>query len=150
MNFRFKIYFENIETDENKLNMCFGDILSIIKIISDFYNLSFAKFKLPCYVLLIRYLSRGIHNPRGQLRGRGGRLSQMTILLHKPHLVKVTMNEGRAKYPKIWPRGLWMAPIINYFLIPKIPLIPFLDKNSAYWGTASTFKSLWKKYNQNK
>ena len=33
---------------------------------------------------------RVIHKPRGQLRGRG--VSQMTILLHKPYLVKVTMK----------------------------------------------------------
>ena len=31
-----------------------------------------------------------IHKPRGQLRWRG--VSQMTILLHKPYLVKVTMK----------------------------------------------------------
>ena len=31
-----------------------------------------------------------IHKPRGQLRGWG--VSQMTILLHKPYLVKVSKN----------------------------------------------------------
>ena len=36
-----------------------------------------------CMVLL-----GGIHKPRGQLWG----CIQMTILLHKPHLVKVTMK----------------------------------------------------------
>ena len=43
-----------------------------------------------------------IHKPRGQLRGEG--VSQMTILLHKPYLVKVT-KKGGPKIPKkltIW------------------------------------------------
>ena len=35
----------------------------------------------------------------------------MTFLLHKPHLVKVTMNGKRGV--KNWPRGLWMNPYIN-------------------------------------
>ena len=34
-----------------------------------------------------------IHKPRGQLRGEGG-VSQMTILLHKPYLAKVTTKGG--------------------------------------------------------
>ena len=34
----------------------------------------------------------GIHKPRGQLRGEG--VSEMTILLHKPYLVKVTTKGG--------------------------------------------------------
>ena len=33
----------------------------------------------------------------------------MTILLHKPYLVKVTAKGGQ-KCPKMWPRGLWMTP----------------------------------------
>ena len=33
----------------------------------------------------------GIHKPRGQLRGRG--VSQMTILLHKPELIRVQEEE---------------------------------------------------------
>ena len=42
-----------------------------------------------------------IHKPRGQLRGEGG-VSQMTILLHKPYLVKVTIKGGGGqKYPKM-------------------------------------------------
>ena len=51
-----------------------------------------------------------IHKPRGQLRWRG--VSQMTILLHKPYLVKATTKGGGGgqKYPKFWPRGLWMIP----------------------------------------
>ena len=41
----------------------------------------------------------------------GGGVSQMTILLHKPYLVKVTTKGERGlKYPKNWPRGLWMTP----------------------------------------
>ena len=38
--------------------------------------------------------SKGVtHKPRGQLKGEG--VSQMTILLHKPYLVKViTKGEG--------------------------------------------------------
>ena len=37
----------------------------------------------------------------------------MTILSHKPYLVKVTTKGGGGqKYPKFWPRCLWMTP--NY------------------------------------
>ena len=39
----------------------------------------------------------------------------MTILLHKPYLVKVT-TKGVSKIPKIWPRGLWMTPLSGVVL----------------------------------
>ena len=55
-----------------------------------------------------------IHKPRWQCSWGGRGVSQMTILLHKPYLVKVTTKgEGGQKYPKIWPRGLWMTPNAN-------------------------------------
>ena len=35
----------------------------------------------------------------------------MTILPQKPYSIKVSpKEEGRQKYPKIYPRGFWMAP----------------------------------------
>ena len=49
-----------------------------------------------------------IHKPRGQLRGRG--ISKMTILLHKPYLVKLTMKWEGVKNTQKLPRGLWMTP----------------------------------------
>lgn len=36
-----------------------------------------------------------IHKPRGQLRGDG--ISQMTILLHTPYLIKVTTKGGEGQ-----------------------------------------------------
>ena len=44
--------------------------------------------------LNIKILIGVIHIPRGQMRGEG--VSQMTILLHKPYLVKVT-TKGESK-----------------------------------------------------
>ena len=46
-----------------------------------------------------------IHKPHGQWGG----FSQMTILLHKPHIIKVTMRREGVKTHRIWPRGLWMS-----------------------------------------
>ena len=43
-------------------------------------------------------IAMNIHKPRGQLKGGG--VSQMTILLHKPYLINVKKKEGK-KYPKI-------------------------------------------------
>ena len=44
-------------------------------------------------LFMSQFLIGVIHKPRGQLRGRG--CSQMTILSHKPYLVKVTTKGGR-------------------------------------------------------
>ena len=47
----------------------------------------------------------------------------MSILLHKPYLVKVTTKGGGdQKYLKIWPRGLWIAPYEN-----AMPYLHFFD-----------------------
>ena len=55
------------------------------------------------------FKKRDIYKPRRQFNGEG-EISQMTILLNKLYLVKVTTKgrgaEGGQKYPKIWPRGL--------------------------------------------
>ena len=49
----------------------------------------------------------GIHEPRGQQRGRG--VSQITTLLHKTLFSKsVHEVEGSHKYPKLCPCGLWI------------------------------------------
>ena len=50
-----------------------------------------------------------IHKPRGQLRGS----SQMTILLHKPYLVKVTT--GVQKRPKFWTLGLLILIYVHRY-----------------------------------
>ena len=43
-------------------------------------------------------------------RGREG-VTQMTILLHKPYIVKVAMmGEGESKKSKKLPRDLWITP----------------------------------------
>ena len=50
-----------------------------------------------------------IHKPCGEFRGEG--VNQMTILLHKPYIVKVaTMGEGESKKSKKLPRDLWITP----------------------------------------
>ena len=56
------------------------------------------------------FCKRDMHKPCEHLRGRG--VNQMTILLQKPFLINVTTKgEGGQKYPKFWPRGLWMTEI---------------------------------------
>ena len=51
-----------------------------------------------------------IHKPRGQLMG-GGLAKWQFYYISKPYLLKVTTKgEGPQKYPKYWPRGLWMTP----------------------------------------
>ena len=54
-----------------------------------------------------------IHKPRGQLRGEGGLAKWQFYNISLTYLVKVT-TEGGQKYPKIWPRGLWMTPYSVY------------------------------------
>ena len=54
-----------------------------------------------------------IHKPRGQLRGMG--VSQMTILLHKPYLVKVTTKGGGgSKIPEILTTWFMNDPKVKY------------------------------------
>ena len=53
-----------------------------------------------------------IHKPREQFKRRG--VSQITILLDKSYLVKVTTKgEGSQKCPKNWPHDLWTTPKVK-------------------------------------
>ena len=70
------------------------------KVVSTFY-----------YVETIVYLCRVkfIHKPRGQLMGEG--VSQMTILILKPYLIKVAMKREGVKNTQNFDHVvLWMTP----------------------------------------
>ena len=98
----------------------------------------------------IAFQSGVIHKPRGQLRGEGD--SQMTIFLHKPYLVKVTMKgEGGKNTQKFdhvvygWPLIIFEEIILKVFFqnMPKWHFIQnhFLNPSSVLWPCGD--KSLW-------
>ena len=71
----------------------------------------------------------------------------MTILLNKPYLVKVTTKgEEGQKYPKIWPRGLWMTPISRLVYVVNCRLLckpaRRIKMNLAIWTL--WMQNVWK------
>ena len=90
--------------------------LKTVKIVKQYYIFT-QRLRVTWYKVLNKhYVSihmciciGGIHKPCGHYRGRG--IYQMSILLHKPYLVKLSTKGGKvSKCPKICPHGLWMNP----------------------------------------
>ena len=75
-----------------------------------------------------------IHNPRGQLGRGGGGISQMTILLRKPYLVKATTRGRGSKIPQKFDHVVYGWPLMQTSSKEEIFLI-----NSGFWRGQEKF-----------